>query len=59
MDALERTIRDQCGRPEVACVTMITLARWLDEQDPADLESWNLGEFGSRQGGAATDAAAG
>lgn len=59
MDALERTIRDQCGRPEVACVNMITLARWLDQQSPADLERWNLGDFGARQQGAATDAAAG
>jgi hypothetical protein len=50
MDALERTIRDQCGRPEVACVNMITLARWLDEQDPADLERWGMGDFAGGPG---------
>ncbi|MFM7551899.1 MAG: hypothetical protein ACKO7Q_03510 [Actinomycetota bacterium] len=64
MDALERTVRDQCGRPEVACVNMITLARWLDEQDPADLERWGMGDFpgGPNEGasaGAATEPQAG
>lgn len=62
MDALERTVRDQCGRPEVACVTMITLARWLDEQDPADLARWGMGDFaggpneGASAGAASTQA---
>ncbi|MGA0123208.1 MAG: hypothetical protein ACO3KD_09470, partial [Gaiellales bacterium] len=65
MDALERTVRDQCARPEVACVNMITLARWLDQQKPADLKRWGMGDFaggpgeGASTGAAETAAAAG
>jgi hypothetical protein len=45
MDALERTLREACTRPETACVTSITLARWLDQQSPADLRRWQAGDF--------------
>ncbi len=45
MNALERTLRDACTRPETACVNFITLARWLDEQTPAQLAKWNAGTF--------------
>ena len=45
MNALERTLRDACTRPETACVNSITLARWLDEQTPAQLAKWNAGTF--------------
>lgn len=43
--ALERTLRKACTKPEVACVDYITLARWLDQQSPAQLRKWNLGNF--------------
>lgn len=45
MNALERTLREACARPETACVTFITLAHWLDEQAPAQLAKWNAGNF--------------
>jgi hypothetical protein len=43
--ALDRTLRKACTKPEVACVTYITLARWLDQQTPAQLAKWNAGDF--------------
>lgn len=43
--ALARTLRRACTMPEVACVDFITLARWLDQQSPAQLAKWEAGEF--------------
>ena len=43
--ALERMLRKACTKPEVACVDYITLARWLDQQSPAQLAKWNAGNF--------------
>jgi hypothetical protein len=43
--ALVRTLKKACTKPEVACVTFTTLARWLDEQSPAQLAKWNAGTF--------------
>ena len=43
--ALARTLRRACTTPEVACVDFITLARWLDQQTPAQLAKWEAGEF--------------
>ena len=52
--ALQRTLEKACTTPEVACVTFITLARWLDEQSPAQLAKWERGEFGSSAAADAT-----
>ena len=43
--ALVRTLNKACTTPEVACVDFITLARWLDQQSPAQLAKWNAGDF--------------
>ena len=43
--ALIRTLNKACTTPEVACVDFITLARWLDQQSPAQLAKWNAGSF--------------
>jgi len=43
--ALIRTLNKACTTPEVACVDFITLARWLDQQSPAQLAKWNAGDF--------------
>ncbi len=46
MNALEQTLREACTMPEVACVTSIALARWLDAQRPAQLKKWRTGQWG-------------
>ncbi len=43
--ALDKTLREACAMPEVACVTSITLARWLDQQSPAKIAKWQAGSF--------------
>ena len=57
--ALERTLEKACTTPEVACVTFITLARWLDEQSPAQLAKWEQGDFGASSGAAGADTTTG
>jgi hypothetical protein len=47
-DALARMLRKACTTPEVACVDFITLARWLDQQSPAQLAKWQAGRFPQR-----------
>jgi hypothetical protein len=54
LNAAERVVREACNQPEVACVTGIAYARWLDEQSPADLERWATGDFPKPGAGAAS-----
>ncbi|MGQ0466731.1 MAG: hypothetical protein ACT4QG_15575 [Sporichthyaceae bacterium] len=37
-DAMAQFVRETCGRPEVRCVTFQDLVKWLDVQDPADIQ---------------------
>lgn len=50
-NALERTLRVACTKPEVACVTYITLVHWLEQQSPAQRRQWEAGDFAKRSGG--------
>ncbi|MFI0897174.1 hypothetical protein [Streptomyces sp. NPDC020983] len=38
LKAVEDTVRDVCGRPDVRCVSFKQLADWLDAQDPEVLD---------------------
>ncbi|MFI0717466.1 hypothetical protein [Streptomyces sp. NPDC021224] len=38
LKAVEDTVRDVCGKPDVRCVSFKQLADWLDAQDPKVLE---------------------
>jgi hypothetical protein len=39
LKAVEDTVREVCGRPDVRCVSYKQLADWLDTQDPQVLAS--------------------